>query len=208
MVALKAQIAQVNDQINAEAKHIADGLEAQVSVETGVIASLNNDLKRAQLAASTQTQDGVTLDSLNREAKAQRDLLDAYLLKYRDAAGRTDTTAVLPDVRVISQAAPSDVPASPKVTLIIAAVGIVSMVLQIGAILFAALMPGRARRLVQSRRRKWKPATGASPTIRTTKRKPSMVNRSMQKSSSPRLGAKVVDRAKRPIWTSTAFAPT
>jgi succinoglycan biosynthesis transport protein ExoP len=144
IIALKAQIAQVDGQIKAEAKHIADGLDSQVSVETGIIASLNDDLKRAQLAASTQTQDSVTLDSLTREAKAQRDLLDAYLIKYRDAAGRTDTNAVLPDVRIISQAAPSALPASPKTALILAAAGFVSLALQIGIVLFGELMSGRA----------------------------------------------------------------
>src|SRR5690606_18008175 len=51
---LNAQIAQVNLQINAEAKRIADGLAAQVTVEDGLIASLNDDLGRAKLAASTQ----------------------------------------------------------------------------------------------------------------------------------------------------------
>jgi uncharacterized protein involved in exopolysaccharide biosynthesis len=142
--ALNAQITQTNAQIRAEAKRIADGLAAQVDVQNGIISSLNDDLKRAQLAASTQTKDGVTLDSLTREAKAQRDLLDSYLLKYRDASSRTDSGAVLPDVRVVTQAAPSAVPASPKTTLILGAVGFVALALQIGTVLFGELMSGRA----------------------------------------------------------------
>ena len=142
--ALNAQIAQINAQIRAEAKRIADGLAAQVDVQTGIIASLGDDMKRAQLTASNQTKDSVTLDSLTREAKAQRDLLDSYLLKYRDASSRTDTGSVLPDVRIVTQAAPSVVPASPKTTLILSAVGIVALVLQIGTVLFGELMSGRA----------------------------------------------------------------
>jgi uncharacterized protein involved in exopolysaccharide biosynthesis len=142
--ALNAQIAQTNAQIKAEAKRISDGLAAQVDVQDGIISSLNDDLKRAQLAASTQTKDGVTLDSLTREAKAQRDLLDSYLLKYRDASSRSDTGAFLPDVRVNTQAAPSMVPASPKTGLILGAVAFVSLALQIGTVLFGELMSGRA----------------------------------------------------------------
>ena len=141
---LNAQIAQVNAQINAEAKRIADGLAAQVTVEDGMIASLNDDLARAKLAASTQTKDTVTLDSLTREAKAQRDLLDSYLIRYRDAASRTDAGSALPDVRVVTQAAPSVVPASPKTTLILGAVGFVALALQVGSVLFGELMSGRA----------------------------------------------------------------
>jgi succinoglycan biosynthesis transport protein ExoP len=141
---LNAQIAQVNAQINAEAKRIADGLAATVTVEDGMIASLNDDLARARLAASTQAKGSVELDSLTREAKAQRDLLDSYLIRYRDAASRTDAGSALPDVRIITQAAPSVVPASPKTALILGAVGFVALALQIGMVLFGELMSGRA----------------------------------------------------------------
>jgi hypothetical protein len=141
---LNAQIAQINAQISSEAKRIADGLAAQVTIEEGNITSLNDDLARARLSASTQAKDSVTLDSLNREAKAQRDLLDSYLIKYRDASGRTESGSALPDVRIITQAAPSVVPASPKTALILGAVGFVALALQIGMVLFGELMSGRA----------------------------------------------------------------
>ncbi len=87
----------------------------------------------------------MTLDSLEREAKAQRDLLETYLAHYRDAS-RTASNAgsVLPDVRIVTQAAPSVVPASPKTALILGAVGIVALALQVGAVLFGELMSGRA----------------------------------------------------------------
>jgi succinoglycan biosynthesis transport protein ExoP len=141
---LNAQINQVNAQINSEAKRIADGLAAQVTVEDGMIASLNDDLARARLSASTQAKGSVELDSLTREAKAQRDLLDSYLIRYRDAASRTDAGSALPDVRIITQAAPSVVPASPKTALILGAVGFVALALQVGMVLFGELMSGRA----------------------------------------------------------------
>ena len=142
--ALNAQIDQINRQIAAEAKRIADGLAAQVTIQDGILQSLSDDLARAKLAASAQTNDGVTLDGLVREANAQRDLLNAYLIKYRDASGRTDAGSVLPDVRVVTQAAPSVVPASPKTALILGAVGFVALALQVGAVLFGELMSGRA----------------------------------------------------------------
>lgn len=141
---LNAQIAQVNAQISAEAKRIAAGLTAQVTIEEGTIASLNDDLARARLTASTQAKGSVELDSLTREAKAQRDLLDTYLLRYTDAAGRTDERSALPDVQIITQAVPTNVPASPKTTLILGAVGFVALALQAGMVLFGELMSGRA----------------------------------------------------------------
>jgi hypothetical protein len=45
---------------------------------------------------------------------------------------------------VVTQAAPSVVPASPKTTLILGAVGFVALALQVGSVLFGELMSGRA----------------------------------------------------------------
>jgi uncharacterized protein involved in exopolysaccharide biosynthesis len=141
---LNAQIAQINKQINAEANRIADGLAAQVTVEDGMIASLNDDLARARLAASTQAKGSVELDALMREAAVQRTLLDQANTRYNDAKNRTDSGLVAPDVRIITQAVPSVVPASPKTALILGAVGFVALALQIGMVLFGELMSGRA----------------------------------------------------------------
>jgi hypothetical protein len=47
-------------------------------------------------------------------------------------------------VRIVTQAAPSVVPASPKTALILGAVGFVALALQIGMVLFSELMSGRA----------------------------------------------------------------
>jgi uncharacterized protein involved in exopolysaccharide biosynthesis len=144
MKALAAQVKEVDAQIADEGRRIAAGLEAQVKIESGLLDSLNDDLTRAKLSSSTATRDGVTLDSLMREAKAQRDLLDSYLLRYRDAASRTDVGSTLPDVRQITQAAPAVTPSSPNVTLVLTAVVFVSVALQVGATLFGELMSGRA----------------------------------------------------------------
>ena len=47
-------------------------------------------------------------------------------------------------MRIVSEAAPSVEPASPKIPLILGAVGFVALALQIGAILFGELLSGRA----------------------------------------------------------------
>jgi uncharacterized protein involved in exopolysaccharide biosynthesis len=142
--ALKAQIGELNKQIAAEADRVADSLDAEAKVEADLEQRLRDDLTRAKLTAGDATKGGVTLDSLEREAKAQRDLLENYLAKYSDATSRTASNSALPDVRIVSEAAPSVEPASPKIPLILGAVGFVALALQIGAILFGELMSGRA----------------------------------------------------------------
>lgn len=141
--ALRAQIAAVESQIAAEGLKVAAALESEAQAEASLEQSLNDDLARLKLSVSTATRDTVTLDGLQREAKAQRDLLESYLARYSDAAGRTDSSAALPDVRVVSFAMPSETPASPNVGLTLGAVGFLAVTLQVGTILFGALMSGR-----------------------------------------------------------------
>ncbi|WP_156385768.1 GumC family protein [Devosia sp. Root685] len=142
--ALNAQIAELDNRINQEGYRVASALEAEAQVEADLEASLQADLSRFKQTASTATQDTVALDSLQREAKAQRDLLEAYLLRYNEASSRADAGSALPDVRVVTEAAPSVTPAFPKTALILAGVGIVTFAVQFGAVVFGELMSGRA----------------------------------------------------------------
>ncbi|MHA6731815.1 GumC family protein [Devosia sp. A369] len=142
--ALTAQIAELNNQISLEGRRVADALESEGQIEADLEASLQADLTRAKSSASTATTDTVTLDGLEREAKAQRDLLEGYLQRYSEAMSRVDANSALPDVRVVSLAAPSVSPASPKTSLILLAVGIVALATQLGVIIFGELISGRA----------------------------------------------------------------
>lgn len=142
--ALNAQIAELNNQISIEARRVADALDAEAQIEAGLEASLQADLTRAKSSSSTVTQDTVTLDALEREAKAQRDLLESYLQRYSEAMSRVDSNSALPDVRVVTIAAPAVSPASPKTQLLLMAVGIVALATQIGLIVFGELISGRA----------------------------------------------------------------
>ncbi|WP_421760227.1 GumC family protein [Devosia sp.] len=142
--ALKAQIREIDGQIADQGRRVAASLSAEAQAEDGLEQKLREDLTRAKLASSDATRGNVTLEGLEREAKAQRDLLENYLAKYSDAASRSASNSALPDVRVISDAAPSIEPASPKVPLILGAVGFVALALQVGMVLFGELMSGRA----------------------------------------------------------------
>ncbi len=142
--ALTAQIDEIDRQIVAEARKVADALDAEASVEADVEQSLRDELARLKLQSSGATKSTVELNQLEREAKAQRDLLETYLARYRDASARTDASSALPDVRVVSVAAPSVNPASPKTALILLAVFIVALVGQLGYLVFAELLSGRS----------------------------------------------------------------
>lgn len=142
--AIDAQIGVLETQLREEGRQIADSLEAEAQIEADLEASLRAELEALKVDASAAARDNVTLQGLIREAGAQRDLLESYLRRYSEAASRTDANSALPDVRVISVAAPSVNPVFPQTTMILMAIGIVMVTTQVGIIIFAELISGRA----------------------------------------------------------------
>ncbi|HEY8596716.1 MAG TPA: Wzz/FepE/Etk N-terminal domain-containing protein [Devosiaceae bacterium] len=165
--ALTAQIGEIDRQIATEGRRVADALESEAKVQANLEQSLRADLARLKVSASQATLDNVTLAELQREATAERDVLETYLQRYRDASGRTDPNSALPDVRVVSDAAPAVAPASPKTKLIVLAVGMLSLALQVGSVVFGEIVSGRA--LVEGNPASagdgelaWRPTAGAN----------------------------------------------
>ncbi|WP_417581236.1 GumC family protein [Pelagibacterium sp.] len=142
--ALDAQIAEINSQISNEGGRVAQALEAQAQIEADLERSLQAELDRVKVTAGSDTIEGVGLAELEREAAAQRELLNAYLLRFTEASARSDVSSALPDVRIVSEAVPSSSPVSPKSGLVLVAVAIAAILLQVGAVIFSELLSGRA----------------------------------------------------------------
>lgn len=140
--ALDAQIAEMTSEIQAEGRRIAQALESQASIEANLEQSMRDELARLKVQASGAQLDGVTLAELEREATAQRDLLNAFLIRYREATARTSEDAALPDVRIVSTAAEPSRPVFPQSTLMVAMVGIIAIMLQAGGVVLGELGRG------------------------------------------------------------------
>jgi polysaccharide biosynthesis transport protein len=111
---LRAQIGDLDGQIRAEAEKTARSFEndakladARLQSQSATLDTLKNQ------AASTNGQD-VQLRALERDAKSQRDLLESYLGKYREATSRDTINSTPADARIVSRATVSNVPAYPK----------------------------------------------------------------------------------------------
>lgn len=111
---LKAQIADLDNQIRAEAATIARSFENDAKLASARLDSLTASLDQLKSqAASTNGQD-VQLRALERDAKSQRDLLESYLAKYREATSHESLDSTPADARVVSRATVSNIPAYPK----------------------------------------------------------------------------------------------
>jgi succinoglycan biosynthesis transport protein ExoP len=143
---MKAQIADLDQQIRAEGERLARSLENDAKVAGSRLQTLSanlNHLKRQ--TASTSDQD-VQLRSLEREAKAQRDLFESYLAKYREAAARDSIAAAPADARIISRAAASNLPYFPKKLPIVLIVAFATFSLATAFVTTSALLSGDSHR--------------------------------------------------------------
>ena len=78
--------------------------------------------------------------ALEREAKAQRDLLESYLAKYREATTRENIDAAPTDGRIISRAIVSNTPAYPKKLPIVLIATLATLMLTAGCIVTGELL--------------------------------------------------------------------
>jgi len=139
---LKAQVYALDSQIRGEAEKIVHTVENDARIAGGRIETTSAAIDQLKKQIAGLGSQDVQLRALEREAKAQRDLLESYLAKYREASARDSLDATPSDVRVISRAIASNVPAFPKKIPIILIATLVTMFLAMSLIVTGELLRG------------------------------------------------------------------
>ncbi len=137
---LKAQIADLDKQITAEAEKLVRSLENDAKIAGARVDALSANLDQLKRQAATTNEEDVQLRALEREAKALRDLLESYLAKYREATARETIATAPPDTRIISRAAVSNTPAFPKKLPTILVATLATLVISAGFVTTGELM--------------------------------------------------------------------
>jgi succinoglycan biosynthesis transport protein ExoP len=137
---LKAQLADLDRQLREEAGKVSRSLENDARIASGRVDGLTNSLDQLKKQASSSNGQDVQLRALEREAKAQRDLLESYLAKYREASARESIEAAPADGRIISRATVSNTPAYPKKLPIVLIATLATLLLTSGAIATGELL--------------------------------------------------------------------
>ena len=152
---LKAQLADLDRQLREEAGKVSRSLENDARIAGARVEGLTASLDQLKKQASSSNGQDVQLRALEREAKAQRDLLESYLAKYREANTRENIEAAPADGRIISRATVSNTPAYPKKLPIVLIATLATLLLTSGAIVTGELLRMTAPRA----------AAAASPEI-------------------------------------------
>src|SRR5690348_15127917 len=137
---LKAQLGDLDHQLREEAGKVSRSLENDARIAGGRVDGLIASLDQLKKQASSYNGQDVQLRALEREAKAQRDLLESYLAKYREANTRENIEAAPSDGRIISRAIVSNTPAYPKKLPIVLIATLATLLLSSGLIVTGELL--------------------------------------------------------------------
>lgn len=144
--ALRSQLVDLNQQIRLEARKVLGSLENEAQTARLREAELTRSLNQLKAQSSKAGEEEVELRALEREATAQRQLLESYLTRYREASSRADRGYLPADARIFSRADKPIEPYFPKIVPMTIAAFVASLlVLSIGTLL-SALFSGRALR--------------------------------------------------------------
>lgn len=111
---LRAQINALDAQIRGELDRQVRAMETDARIAGARVETLNATMDRLKNQIAASSGQDVQLRALDREAKTQRDLLESYLAKYREASARDSLDATPVDARVISRATATNIPIFPK----------------------------------------------------------------------------------------------
>ena len=137
---MKAQLADLDHQIRDEAVKIARSLENDSRLAGDRVDSLAATLNQMKKQASSSNDQDIQLRALERDAKADRDLLETYLAKYREATTRETIDASPSDARIISPGIVSNTPAYPKKLPIFLIATLATLMLSAGLVVTGELL--------------------------------------------------------------------
>jgi succinoglycan biosynthesis transport protein ExoP len=120
-------------------------LENDALVSAARVTSLTAAFERQKRESAQGNEDEVQLRALEREAKSQRDQLEAYMARYREATARDNREAVPADARIISRASVPATPSFPKKGPIILVSTLATLVMSLTLVATRALLTGGRR---------------------------------------------------------------
>ncbi len=141
---LRGQLSSVKQQIKSETRKILASLENDAKVAGLRETQLMRQLNTLKADSARAGEEEVGLKALEREAAAQRELLEAYLARYREAASRVGNDAAPADARLVSNAVePQDVYFPKKIPIAIVA-ALATFLIYSVIVMLGELFSGRA----------------------------------------------------------------
>ncbi|MGL4241710.1 MAG: GNVR domain-containing protein, partial [Beijerinckiaceae bacterium] len=140
---LRAQLGGLEGQIRAAAERAARAMATDARAAGARVAASQAELDQQKRLSGAANEQEVQLRVLEREAKAEREQLENYLARYRDASVRNIENAAAADARIISRATVPSAPTFPKRLPIIIIATLAAFTLSLFLVLTKALLSDR-----------------------------------------------------------------
>lgn len=111
---LNSELSDLKRQIRDEARKVVAGLQNEAQIAGAREASLRESLKDLKTSTAKGNENQIKLRAIEREIKSNRELLESYLARYRDASARSEQGSVPTHASIVSRARVSSKPAFPK----------------------------------------------------------------------------------------------
>lgn len=141
MINVEAELADIDANIRLEIRKVINGIQNEVEVARARVGALEDSLEQLKNENVAVNRAQVQLRELEREAEANRVLLETFLARFKETTNQQDIQQA--DSRIISRADVPVIPSFPKKTMIVLIVVVASTGLGVGlAFLLEALDNG------------------------------------------------------------------
>ncbi|WP_262693200.1 GumC family protein [Kordiimonas aquimaris] len=130
MINVEAEISDIADNIRLEIRKVVNGIQSEVSVAEARVQALETSMDKLKVENVTVNRAQVQLRELEREAEANRVLLETFLARFKETTNQQDIQQA--DARIISSADVPVVASFPKKKLIFILVIMASLGLGVG----------------------------------------------------------------------------
>jgi capsular exopolysaccharide synthesis family protein len=136
MIRKEAELADLGGQIRTEMQKVIAGLRNQARFSAARETSLQQDLDRLKTRQAAANRDQIALRALEREATADRNLLELFLGRFAEVSARGDISLQDANARIISPALLPESPSFPRTAPLLA----LGLLIACGAGLSAVVM--------------------------------------------------------------------
>lgn len=169
MISARAALRDIQGKIAAEVGKIVQKLENDVGVARAREIALQDSLEQLKARMAQSNTAEVQLRALERDAAAERTMLETFLSRYEETSAQTDSAVQQSGARVISRADVPDNPSSPPRSLIVMTVFLIAGVLSVLAVLAIEQFDRGYRSGEQVERGLGRRSLGLVPVVRSSR---------------------------------------
>ncbi|VUX46850.1 conserved hypothetical protein [Candidatus Defluviicoccus seviourii] len=203
LINVKAELRDVRAKLNAEVGKVVRTLENEVAVAQAREAALAQSLRQVEGRVSQANTASVQLRALEREANADKQLLELFLNRAEQINAQTDLAIHQSNARILSKATLPHAPSSPQKALMMAVILVASTLFVILAVLVIEFLHRGFRSGEQIEEMTGVRALGLIPAIKNSRRKGRQPELVLVKQPQSLFG-----EAVRSVYTSILFSQT